>query len=171
MAIANVSFAIIAILPLGWALMALALVLETAVLSRVLAERRWSWAMAGWVFLINAASAAVGIQLSIALDGGWWLVLWVPWVSWGEAIGDGRLGLLALYVLVAFGLSLGIEGLLLTGGRALGWLRGRVWRAALLANLLSTLCLVVALALAEAFLLGRDWAEPLFDAPSWWFFW
>ena len=61
--------------------------------------------------LSNIVSGAVGIITSLALNGGWWLVVWFPWVSKHEVdIRDPQsLLVLVLFYVVALILSVLIE--------------------------------------------------------------
>jgi hypothetical protein len=57
-------------------------------------------------------SGAVGIALSLAVTGGWWLVLGIPWVSSHEVNFSNPANVwgFVLYYLVALLLSILIEG-------------------------------------------------------------
>ena len=61
--------------------------------------------------LANIISGVIGIMISIALNGGWWLVVWFPWVSKHEVDLSSRVEWHALivYYVLAFILSLIIE--------------------------------------------------------------
>ena len=61
--------------------------------------------------LSNIVSGAVGIISSLALNGGWWLVVWFPWVSKHEVdIRDPQsLLVLVLFYIAALILSVLIE--------------------------------------------------------------
>ncbi len=59
----------------------------------------------------NIVSGAIGIIASLALNGGWWLVVWFPWVSSHEVdVHDTtQLWFLIIYYFVALILSIFIE--------------------------------------------------------------
>lgn len=106
--LANVSFGILVLHPIGWGLMLAVIGVEALLL------RRFSGATATTqrYFLVsavaNAVSGAVGFAASIWLNGGWWLVVWVPWVTANEA-GMHQWPKLAVYMAVAYALSVVIE--------------------------------------------------------------
>ncbi|HLP00825.1 MAG TPA: hypothetical protein VK163_02280 [Opitutaceae bacterium] len=139
--LANVSFGILAFTPYGWAFMTAIILIEWLVLSRVTARRWWSRG-AGWAaFLANAISGLLGFGISLWLNGGWWLVVWMPWVSRNEVdwANPTTRQLLVLYSAVAFVLSVVIEVAVerfILGEQAS---RCRVWGGCLLGNVLSYL--------------------------------
>jgi hypothetical protein len=106
--LANVSFGILAFHPIGWGLMLAVIGIEAVML------RRFSGATATTprLFLVsavaNGVSGAVGFAVSLWLSGGWWLVVWVPWVTANEAV-RSQWPQLAAYMAVAFALSVVIE--------------------------------------------------------------
>jgi hypothetical protein len=139
--LANVSFGILAFMPLGWLFMAAIIVLESIVLSRLHDGRWWHTKTALTAAAANVASGVIGLGLSLWLNGGWWLVVWMPWVSDNEVNWASRASLLKLtiYYLVAFVLSVVIEALIeqLLLRKRSPW--ARIWRFCLLANVLSYL--------------------------------
>jgi len=106
--LANVSFGILAFHPIGWGLMLAVIAVEAVML------RRFSGADAATsrTFLVsavaNGVSGAVGFAVSLWLNGGWWLVVWVPWVTANEAV-RSQWPELAVYMAVAYVLSVVIE--------------------------------------------------------------
>jgi hypothetical protein len=60
----------------------------------------------------NLASGLIGFFLSIMLNGGWWLVVWFPWVSRHEVNvhSKSQLASLVFFYIGAFLLSIVIEG-------------------------------------------------------------
>lgn len=137
--IGNVSFGILAFSPLGWGLMVLVILLEGFLLARLLptATGRSPYTTA---LVANAASGAVGLFASAALTGGWWLVIWVPWVTAQEA-GSDQWPTLAVFMLAAYVGSVVIESLVTT--RMLRDLRfPRILATQTLVNLLSSLLLL-----------------------------
>jgi hypothetical protein len=135
----NVSFGILAFSPTGWGLMLLVILLEGFLLAWLLptAKRRTYFITS---FVANAASGAVGFVVSIALTGGWWLVIWVPWVTAYDASRE-QWPNLGLYMLVAYVGSIVIESLV-----AKVFLRkvklSRVFATQALINLVSSLFLL-----------------------------
>jgi hypothetical protein len=134
---ANVSFGIFALMPLGWAFMALIIALESVVSSRTLASSWWRRKPAGAVLAANTVSGTVGFFASLKLNGGWWLVVWMPWVSGHEVDLPRHLLALSIYYVVAFVLSVAIEGFVM-------WLLLRkdhpardIWRTCFLSNVWS----------------------------------
>lgn len=59
----------------------------------------------------NLISGIIGITGSIILNGGWWLVVWFPWVSDNEVGGAEGFKGFAIFYAIAFLLTLLIEGL------------------------------------------------------------
>lgn len=112
----NVSFGIFAFLPQGWLFMLLVIVIEAIAMSQFLTKKTFKLSIFGAALLSNIVSGAVGIIASLMLNGGWWLVVWFPWVSSHEVDGSSpqALLLLVVYYLVALIISMLIEGLLNT---------------------------------------------------------
>src|SRR4029079_5630289 len=137
--LANVSFGIIAITPIGWVFMALIILLECAILSRRLAAVWWDSKVARATTVANLVSGVVGFYLSLQHNSGWWVVVWLPWVSRNEVGIPSQLKKFVVYYLVAFLLSILIEGVveqIMLRSRYSGW---KVWKASLLANFVSYL--------------------------------
>lgn len=135
----NVSFGILAFSPLGWGLMLLVILLEGFLLSRLLPTA------SGRSHLItslaaNAASGAAGFVVSVGVTGGWWLVIWVPWVTAAEASRE-QWPALAVFMMVAYVGSVVIESLVAT--RFLRDVQfARILTTQALANLASSLLLL-----------------------------
>ena len=107
----NVSFGIFALSPVGWLFMAVVIVLEIFLMARMLLKANWNHPIGIAVLLSNVASGAVGIAASLALNGGWWLVMGVPWVSRHEVNLSNPAAVwgFVLYYIVALLLSILIE--------------------------------------------------------------
>jgi hypothetical protein len=111
MSLLNVSFGIFAFMPQGWVFMLLIILLEACIMSRVLLKKWLENGVFVSALVANGVSGIVGIVISMLLTGGWWLVVWFPWVSSNEVNVhklSAVLGLLACYV-VAMVLSVLIE--------------------------------------------------------------
>jgi hypothetical protein len=108
--IADVSFGIFAFMPLGWAFMAAIILIEIVVMSRSMTGQWWEKRIAIAATVANLVSGAIGICLSLLLNGGWWLVVWIPWVSRHEVAVPRQFAILTIYYVVAFVLSVIIEG-------------------------------------------------------------
>lgn len=107
----NVSFGIYAFLPMGWLFMAFVILGEAFLMSRDLIGKKFDKKIYLTAAVSNIVSGAVGIITTLALNGGWWLVVWFPWVSKHEVdIQDPQelLGLIVFYA-VALILSVLIE--------------------------------------------------------------
>jgi len=106
--LANVSFGILAFTPIGLGLMLAVIAIEAVLLHRF----GGTTATTRRLFLVsavaNGVSGAVGFAVSIWLNGGWWLVVWVPWVTANEAVRTQWPELTA-YMAVAFFASIVIE--------------------------------------------------------------
>jgi hypothetical protein len=111
MPLLNVSFGIFAFMPQGWVFMLLIILLEACVMSRVLLKQWLSNDIFTSTLASNLASGIVGIVISMILTGGWWLVVWFPWVSSHEVDIHNSMALLGLiaYYVVAMALSVLIE--------------------------------------------------------------
>ncbi|HPD94637.1 MAG TPA: hypothetical protein PLA24_01980 [Tenuifilaceae bacterium] len=107
----DVSFGIFAFLPQGWIFMAFVIFCECYLISKLLTakwvNKRIYWVVAG----SNITSGLVGIVTSMLLNGGWYLVVWFPWVSSHEINIHNKESLRALVIfyLVAFVVSIAIE--------------------------------------------------------------
>ena len=81
MILLNVSFGIFAFLPQGWLFMIFIILIECLFLSKFL-EKKWKDTKIYIVAAVsNLISGITGIVISMSLNGGWWLVVWFPWVS------------------------------------------------------------------------------------------
>ena len=107
----NVSFGIYAFLPMGWLFMAFVMLGEGFLMSWRLIRKKFNKRIYLTAALSNIVSGAVGIITSLALNGGWWLVVWFPWVSKHEVdIRDPQsLRTLVLFYAAALILSVLIE--------------------------------------------------------------
>jgi hypothetical protein len=107
----NVSFGIYAFLPMGWLFMAFVILAEAFLMSRHLTEKAINKRIYLSAALANIISGAVGIVTSLGLNGGWWLVVWFPWVSKHEIdVHDSQsLWALIIYYVAALILSVLIE--------------------------------------------------------------
>lgn len=107
----NVSFGIFAFLPQGWIFMIFVMFMESILISLII-KRKWNSRFAyQTAFISNTISGIIGFIVSMALNGGWWLVVWFPWVSDNEvSLSDNEsLQHLAIYYACAFLLTLLIE--------------------------------------------------------------
>ncbi len=133
----NVSFGIYAFLPQGWLFMAFVIILECLIISRLLTKKWFDKQIYGITTLTNIISGIIGIIISMILNGGWFLVVWFPWVSRHEIdltnINSFQ-GLMILYV-VAFILTLVFE--LISNGFFLRkkYLMKQLVKATIIANL------------------------------------
>ena len=107
----NVSFGIYAFLPMGWLFMAFIILGEAYLMSRCLTGKGFDKKVYLSATVSNVVSGAVGIAASMALNGGWWLVVWFPWVSSHEVDihSPQEAWGLVVYYLVALILSVLIE--------------------------------------------------------------
>ena len=107
----NVSFGIYAFMPQGWFFMVMIIFIECLIMSRLM-TRGWTDAKIFRVTILsNTVSGLFGIITSMILNGGWYLVVWMPWISNNEINikkRDDFYGLIFLYAL-AFVFTLIIE--------------------------------------------------------------
>ena len=135
----NVSFGILILMPQGWIIMILIMMLESVITSELLCKRILEGRITATVFLANIISGLFGIIITLILNGGWWMVVWFPWVSSHEvdfSIPNALIGFI-IYYIVAFVLSVVIE--LLINYFMLGRIYSAqiIFRTTLLANLAS----------------------------------
>ena len=111
MQLLNVSFGIFAFMPQGWLFMLLIILLESCVMSRVLLKQWLNDGIFTSALASNLASGIAGFVISMILTGGWWLVIWFPWVSSNEVNVHNPKAILGLviYYFVALVLSVFIE--------------------------------------------------------------
>ncbi len=96
---------------MGWLFMAFVIVIEAFIMSKYLTAEAFNKRVYLSSLISNVISGIIGIIASLSLTGGWWLVVWFPWVSSHEVdIRDSRelLGLV-IYYIVAMILSVLIE--------------------------------------------------------------
>lgn len=109
--LANVSFGIYALMPLGWAFMVAIVLLEILMISRLLGGVWWKKCFAWPVIVANAVSGAIGFAVSLLMNGGWWLVVWMPWISPNEVDLTKQFTVISVYYAGAFLISVATEGL------------------------------------------------------------
>ena len=96
---------------MGWLFMAFVIVIEAFIMSKYFTGEAFSKRVYLSSLISNAISGIIGIIASLSLTGGWWLVVWFPWVSSHEVdIRDSQeLLALVIYYFVAMILSVLIE--------------------------------------------------------------
>lgn len=111
MIILNVSFGIFAFLPQGWLFMAFVILFESLLMSKILNKTYFDKRIYGVTTATNIISGIIGILASLKLNGGWWLVVWFPWVSNNEVDVTNNESMKWIYILYAcaFALTLIIE--------------------------------------------------------------
>jgi hypothetical protein len=114
MILLDVSFGIFAFLPQGWLFMAFVILIECVIMTKILKKNWFDKRIYGIAALTNVISGIVGIVISMILNGGWYLVVWFPWVSSNEINPSNRESLKALifFYALAFVLSIMIESLI-----------------------------------------------------------
>ena len=107
----NVSFGIYAFLPMGWLFMAFVILGEGFLMSWYLIRKKFDKMIYLTATVSNIVSGAVGIITTLSLNGGWWLVVWFPWVSHNEVDihNPQELWGIIIYYVVALILSVLIE--------------------------------------------------------------
>jgi len=111
MILLDVSFGIFAFMPQGWLFMAFVIFCECYIISELLVKK-WKngkiyYAVAG----TNIISGVIGFIASMKLNGGWYLVVWFPWVSSNEINIHNKqeLNAMILYYIACFVVSLIVE--------------------------------------------------------------
>ena len=91
--------------------MAFVILCEAIILSKYLIHKRYDKRIYLTELLSNMVSGIAGIITTLHLNGGWWLVMWFPWVTSHEVnVREHKEVLwLIIYYVVAFILSLLIE--------------------------------------------------------------
>ena len=106
----NVSFGIYAFLPQGWIFMMAIILIECLGFSKLMTSKWKETKIYLTMIISNLVSGTIGIIGSMLVNGGWWLVVWFPWVSSNEVRGDKAFKWLAIFYLIAFVLTILIEG-------------------------------------------------------------
>lgn len=135
----NVSFGIFAFMPLGWLFMLFVIAIESFLCSKLLAKKWFNGKVYRKMFLSNMISGIVGIVGSMLLNGGWWLVVWLPWVSSNEVATPEQFNWLAVYYLIAFILTVIIESLFNAYALRQEYDRRSVLKSTLIINVVSYL--------------------------------
>lgn len=133
---ANVSFGIFVFMPHGWAFMVAIVLIEISLISRMMAGKWWDWDFMWLVSLANAISGAIGFVASMVINGGWWLVVWMPWVSSNEVKLEEHLTKFGIYYACAFIVSVATEGLV-EHFMLKRYAKKKVWFACLTSNVAS----------------------------------
>ena len=93
--------------------MAFVILIECLILTKVFKQAWFNKKIYGVTALTNVISGIVGIGISMILNGGWYLVVWFPWVSSNEFNLSNKESLngLIIFYLGAFILTIIIETL------------------------------------------------------------
>lgn len=110
----DVCFGIFAFLPQGWLFMAFVIVAECTIVAKMLAGKWYVKKIYKVVAAANIISGLVGIITTMVLNGGWYLVVWFPWVSSHEIDihRKGAIKMLVIFYLISFIASLVIEAII-----------------------------------------------------------
>src|SRR5438477_12264451 len=139
MTLLDVSFGIFAFMPEGWLFMAFIILIECFTMTRILLPKAFDKRIFLVTTLTNVISGVVGIFISMVLNGGWWLVVWLPWVSRHEIhlSQKGEVQALIVYYVAAFVLTLIIETVLNIPLLSQHYQTRKIIRATVIANVLS----------------------------------
>jgi hypothetical protein len=139
MILLDVSFGIFAFLPQGWLFMAFVIMLECLVITRLLLPKWFDKKIYGITALTNVVSGLFGIIISMALNGGWYLVVWFPWVSSNEINPSNKEALneLIIFYAAAFVLTLIIETITNILFLRKHYVTKKIIKATVIANILS----------------------------------
>lgn len=135
----DVSFGIFAFMPQGWLFMAFVIIVECLALTRWLLPVWYNKRVYGVTVLTNIISGLTGIVISVALNGGWFLVVWFPWVSKNEIDlkSKGALPALMIFYLLCFILTLIIEIITNILFLKSTYTKRKIFQATLVANVIS----------------------------------
>lgn len=137
MILLNVSFGIYAFLPQGWIFMIVIILIECLVLSYILTEKWHDKNLYKTTIFSNLISGIIGIVGSMILNGGWWLVVWFPWVSYNEVSGMEGFKQLTIFYTIAFILTILIEGLVNFLMLKKDYQKSKIIKTTLVVNILS----------------------------------
>ena len=101
MILLDVSFGIFAFIPQGWLFMAFVIFCECYIVSKLLIKKWKNRKIYLSVSGTNIISGVIGIAASMRMNGGWYLVVWFPWVSSNEInlhYSQARNGLIIFYI-------------------------------------------------------------------------
>ena len=98
-------------MPQGWLFMAFVILIEALLMAKILNKTYFHKKIYGVAVATNVISGLIGILSSLKLNGGWWLVVWFPWVSNNEVNTSDSETMKWLYILYvsAFIITLIIE--------------------------------------------------------------
>lgn len=100
----SASFGKYASMPMGWIFMVCIIILEAVVMSKILKPRKFDFGIMSSSVISNVVSGAIGAAVSKAINDGWMLIIWFPWVSQLEVdtTNTNSLFEFALYLAAAF---------------------------------------------------------------------
>ena len=113
------------------------ILIECLGLSYLLAEKWYDGKAYKTAIFSNLISGIFGIVASMILNGGWWLVVWFPWVSDNEVSGTEGFKWLAIFYAIAFVLTLLIEGLVNYLMLKKDYKKTQIYRTTLIVNVIS----------------------------------
>lgn len=127
--------------------MAFIIILECLTMTRFLLPVWRNKRIYGFTVLTNVISGIFGIVTSIILNGGWYLVVWLPWVSKHEVdlANKEELNAMIIYYAAAFVLTLIIETNINVFALHRQYPIGKIIKATLLTNIISYLIGTLAL--------------------------
>ena len=139
MTLLDVSFGIFAFMPLGWLFMAFVIILECIVMTRLLIPKWFNARIYRVTTWTNMISGTLGFITTLILNGGWFSVIWFPWVSNNEInlTKHGALQFLIIFYAIAFLLTLIIETFTNILFLCKQYPRQKIIRATIIANILS----------------------------------
>ena len=134
------SFGKYASLPMGWIFMTCIVIVEALIMSQILSRRMLNPRVLLPTIISNIVSGTVGAVVSKALNKGWMLVIWFPWVSSLEVDADNQESLFSfiVYFVAAFVGTVLIE-ILLNGMFMKSRGFKRVMRATIISNVITYL--------------------------------
>jgi hypothetical protein len=125
-------------LPQGWLFMAFVIFIESLLLTKFLNHCWFSKRIYTVTTITNVISGIVGIIISMALNGGWWLVVWFPWVGNNEVDTNFEgLKWLSIFYISAFVLTIIIEMILNYLFLRKQYKRKKILISTLIANIIS----------------------------------
>lgn len=143
----SASFGKYATMPMGWIFMVCIIIFEAVLMSKILKPRKFDFGIMFSSAISNVASGAIGAAVSKAINDGWMLIIWFPWVSQLEVdtTNTNSLFEFALYLAAAFIGTVFIEVIINSILLRRNYYFKTVMRATIITNVISYIigCLII----------------------------
>lgn len=132
----DVNFGIFILLPPGWIIMAVIILCECYIFSKILCGKKFDKRMYLTQLISNSSSGILGIVISLLLTQGGIIVLWFPWLT-ARGLSDidvKALLFFTVFYILTFILSVGVEWVINILLLKKKYRREQIWRATISAN-------------------------------------